>query len=698
MNRPIFYALGFILLVVSSLWVLIPRSPAQEAQAPFLQLPFYGNKTITSYVDHEYPTYKAEPDKDNNIFTRQDGQRWTPPTPVEAHNCYSNGERRCYDGHSGVDYSMAYERVLAAADGRVLRAEWYEPECYDDQPTCLYGLMIEIEHDIDGNNTTDYITLYGHLSATAVTAGEKVVAGQVIGTSGKTGNITGAHLHFQVMLSNRRAVDPYGWNAPAGTPDPWSTHANGAVSWCMWINAGSACTPPTLAPPPEYETITIDHPNLAFTKGCSWGGIGCWTLISAGQGGSSWATNLAQLNDWARWQPPFNTQAVYEVRVQVPNYGIRTYEARYEVQSVAGLKSNLRISQHDTSDADRWYSLGTYMFQSGFGGYVKVIDHLPQGSTNDRLLLADAVRFVRISNPPTPTPTRTAPPSRTPTHTPTITFTYTPTPGPTQPCPLSENGNNPPCTPTPSLTPTPTPTLSSTPTSVPPTTTPGGSMYFVQPATVEGIGVLFNETPPVCSGDANSIQCSGTFPHSWANYFYGGVYATFSYHQAPAQAVGFFFTATASDAIANISLVGTGDETDMYHSWTGDDAAVSTPITEVRLCFGGRYSAIVPSATEYNHFSDQTLFPCDYIFDRTAASEPVTYFNSDANTLKILAQSQFEGLPHVWSFTVHDFGYLLYGLPPTPTPTATPTNTPVSGTYTPLAPALLPTGTSTLVP
>ncbi|MBE7533307.1 MAG: M23 family metallopeptidase [Chloroflexi bacterium] len=160
---------------------------------------------------------------------------------------------------------MAYERVLAAADGRVLRAEWYEPECYDDQPTCLYGLMIEIEHDIDGNNTTDYITLYGHLSATAVTAGEKVVAGQVIGTSGKTGNITGAHLHFQVMLSNRRAVDPYGWNAPAGTPDPWSTHANGAVSWCMWINAGSACTPPTLAPPPEYETITIDHPNWAFT-------------------------------------------------------------------------------------------------------------------------------------------------------------------------------------------------------------------------------------------------------------------------------------------------------------------------------------------------------------------------------------------------------------------------------------------------
>ncbi|GIK57171.1 MAG: hypothetical protein BroJett015_28340 [Chloroflexota bacterium] len=115
------------------------------------------------------------------------------------------------------------------------------------------------------------------------------------------------------------------------------------------------------------------------------------------------------------------------------------------------------------------------------------------------------------------------------------------------------------------------------------------------------------------------------------------------------------------------------------------------------MCFGGRYS-LVPPYWEYNHFNDQSLFECDYVIDRTAYSDPVTYFNSEANTLEILAFSQFEGLPHEWSFAVHDFGYLLYGLPPTSTPTPTVTNTPAGGTFTPLAPSILPTRTPGILP
>lgn len=45
---------------------------------------------------------------------------------------------------------------------------------------------------------------YAHMTATAVTAGETVTAGQVIGYVGSTGDSTGNHLHFEVMQNGVR--------------------------------------------------------------------------------------------------------------------------------------------------------------------------------------------------------------------------------------------------------------------------------------------------------------------------------------------------------------------------------------------------------------------------------------------------------------------------------------------------------------
>ena len=50
-------------------------------------------------------------------------------------------------------------------------------------------------------------TLYAQLATTNVKKGDKITAKQSIGTVGKTGNATGAHLHFEMMV-NGEYVDP----------------------------------------------------------------------------------------------------------------------------------------------------------------------------------------------------------------------------------------------------------------------------------------------------------------------------------------------------------------------------------------------------------------------------------------------------------------------------------------------------------
>ena len=57
-----------------------------------------------------------------------------------------------------------------------------------------YGNVVEISH---GFGVT---TFYAHLSRITVRRGERVPAGERVGTVGSTGLSTGPHLHFEVRL------------------------------------------------------------------------------------------------------------------------------------------------------------------------------------------------------------------------------------------------------------------------------------------------------------------------------------------------------------------------------------------------------------------------------------------------------------------------------------------------------------------
>ncbi len=74
-----------------------------------------------------------------------------------------------------------------------------------------YGVCIIIQSDING---TGVETRYGHMvyGSRLVQEGEQVVAGQLIGMVGNTGNSYGSHLHFEVHIGGG-IVDPESWLA-----------------------------------------------------------------------------------------------------------------------------------------------------------------------------------------------------------------------------------------------------------------------------------------------------------------------------------------------------------------------------------------------------------------------------------------------------------------------------------------------------
>ena len=101
-----------------------------------------------------------------------------------------------YPGHKGMDIAGPWGTpVVAAADGQVIEANNYDSWGYS------WGYYVLIYH----NGT--YSTRYAHLSSVAVSTGQYVTAGTVIGYEGDTGNVTGPHLHFEVYENGSR-VDP----------------------------------------------------------------------------------------------------------------------------------------------------------------------------------------------------------------------------------------------------------------------------------------------------------------------------------------------------------------------------------------------------------------------------------------------------------------------------------------------------------
>ncbi|MGY3055512.1 murein DD-endopeptidase MepM/ murein hydrolase activator NlpD [Pedobacter sp. UYEF25] len=92
--------------------------------------------------------------------------------------------------HSGIDLSARNDTVYSILHGIVSEVGY----------NSIVGNFIRIAH-------ANYSSIYGHLSLQFVEAGQFVAPGSPLGITGKTGRVTGEHLHFSIKYKNK-FIDP----------------------------------------------------------------------------------------------------------------------------------------------------------------------------------------------------------------------------------------------------------------------------------------------------------------------------------------------------------------------------------------------------------------------------------------------------------------------------------------------------------
>lgn len=104
-------------------------------------------------------------------------------------------EYRTQTFRKGVDFQVALgEPVYAVAGGLVRFADWFRG----------YGRMVILDHG------DEYFTVSGHLDEISVEVGERLAAGDPIGTAGETGSLLGPILYFEIRKGSE-AQDPADW-------------------------------------------------------------------------------------------------------------------------------------------------------------------------------------------------------------------------------------------------------------------------------------------------------------------------------------------------------------------------------------------------------------------------------------------------------------------------------------------------------
>lgn len=158
---------------------------------------------------------------------------------------YNDGSlHQAVDLRTQID-NMYIRPVYAAEDGTVDQVQDWDGHTRTGMQS--YGNMVRIRHADYKSKTLQ--TRYAHLSSYCVKYGQRVKEGEIIGYSGVTGNVFGAHLHFEVILNGKR-TNPLVWL------DNDFTTASGQVF--TYRPGEHAVEKPADAAPTSGEEVLID--------------------------------------------------------------------------------------------------------------------------------------------------------------------------------------------------------------------------------------------------------------------------------------------------------------------------------------------------------------------------------------------------------------------------------------------------------
>lgn len=150
--------------------------------------------------------------------------------------------------HTGTDVAPAVGQVwiTAANDGVVIavRTNSFRGDKRRGALAGRTGNGVVIDHG------AGVWTYYGHFSTVSVAVGQTVSAGMILGRVGATGNVTGVHLHFEVLI-----------NGSAINPQPYMTARGASLGYGRsFVQPGQVDAPSPQSIPAQMATN-----SLAFT-------------------------------------------------------------------------------------------------------------------------------------------------------------------------------------------------------------------------------------------------------------------------------------------------------------------------------------------------------------------------------------------------------------------------------------------------
>ena len=133
--------------------------------------------------------------------------RWPLAQHVITAGFFYNGG----SAHNAIDLrtnqgGSTKKPVYAAEDGTVDQTQTWDGHTTSGMQS--YGTMLRLRHADYAGSTLQ--TRYAHLSELCVSYGQQVQEGDLIGYTGTTGNVDGAHLHFEVIWNGTRR-NPLVW-------------------------------------------------------------------------------------------------------------------------------------------------------------------------------------------------------------------------------------------------------------------------------------------------------------------------------------------------------------------------------------------------------------------------------------------------------------------------------------------------------